>query len=44
LLAGKKTGLKSMKSKNGKDFKAHLKLDKEFNVLFEFQENKDKKK
>jgi DNA topoisomerase-3 len=44
LLAGKKTGLKTMKSKAGKDFKAFLALDKEFKVQFEFKtEDKGKK-
>jgi DNA topoisomerase-3 len=40
LLAGKKTGLKNMKSKNGKEFKARLKLDKNGKVEFEFEGNK----
>lgn len=44
LLAGKQTGVKSMKSKNGKDFKAKLKLSDEFKVLFEFQDVKESKK
>jgi DNA topoisomerase-3 len=43
LLAGKKTGLKSMKSKNGNAFKARLKLSEEFKVLFEFQDVKEAK-
>jgi DNA topoisomerase-3 len=37
LLSGKKTGLKTMKSKAGKDFKAFLVLDKDFKIQFEFK-------
>jgi DNA topoisomerase-3 len=37
LLSGRKTGLKTMKSKAGKDFKACLVLDKEFKIQFEFK-------
>jgi DNA topoisomerase-3 len=44
LLAGKKTGLKNMKSKAGKDFKAYLQLDKEHKIHFEFKETKPKEK
>jgi DNA topoisomerase-3 len=44
LLAGKKTGLKSMKSKEGKDFKAYLQFDKEFNIKFEFKNDDAKAK
>jgi DNA topoisomerase-3 len=44
LLAGKKTGLKSMKSKAGKDFKAYLQLDKDHKIRFEFKETKPKEK
>ena len=36
LLSGKQTTLKSMKSKNGKEFKAYLKLDGDRNIIFEF--------
>jgi DNA topoisomerase-3 len=42
LLAGKKTGLKSMESKAGKEFKAYLSLDKEGSIQFEFKDSKPK--
>jgi DNA topoisomerase-3 len=44
LLAGKKTGIKNMVSKVGKDFKAYLKLDKDFKIQFEFKNEEKKEK
>jgi DNA topoisomerase-3 len=44
LLSGKKTGLKTMKSKAGRDFKAYLKLDRECKVSFEFKHEDKKEK
>ena len=38
MLAGKKTGIKKMMSKAGKDFRAKLKLSDEFKIIFEFQD------
>jgi DNA topoisomerase-3 len=40
LLSGKKTTLKNMRSKNGKDFQAALRLDQDHNVKFEFPDTK----
>jgi DNA topoisomerase-3 len=42
LLSGKKTGLKSMESKAGKEFRAYLRLDKDGKIQFEFKETKPK--
>ncbi|MDR2094657.1 MAG: topoisomerase C-terminal repeat-containing protein [Treponema sp.] len=44
LLAGKKSGLKSMQSKAGKAFKAYVQLDKDHKIRFEFKDPKKEAK